>query len=241
MFAISARSTDMNTRVVLASSSQILIKVARKINGPLSFMFFSGNPVTRLKDEAERKSTQNSGFQLTDRRNEMSDSHHPSDNDPPPIYTAEAYQNCLDVGDSWKQVVFLDPLNAMSADAFFDAICNTSAFFGGEGYWWQDLDDERYLAERRQCIAFNLCRFDSVAASNKDYLSAIADSMEDAQQLWRNKTRHLTAAEQEDFRLVLMTRADRKKALHTAEAIRRRIEVMERDPERQYSDNLWES
>jgi hypothetical protein len=93
----------------------------------------------------------------------------------------------------------------MTADEFLDAICNTSAFFGGEGYWWQDLMDKRYLAERRQCIAFNLRRFDSVASSNKDYLSAIADSMEDAQQLWRNKTCHLPADQQEDFRLVLMT------------------------------------
>jgi hypothetical protein len=77
-----------------------------------------------------------------------------------------------------------------------------------------------------------------VAASNKDYLSAIADSMEDAQQLWRNKTRHLPADQQEDFRLVLMTRSDRKKALVTAEAIRLRIEEMERDPDPQYADNF---
>jgi hypothetical protein len=76
----------------------------------------------------------------------------------------------------------------MTADEFFDTIFNTSAFFGGEGYWWEDLNDKRYLAERRQCIAFNLRRFDSVAESNKDYLSTIADSMEDAQQLWINKT-----------------------------------------------------
>jgi hypothetical protein len=132
----------------------------------------------------------------------------------------------------------LDQLNAMTADEFFDTICNTSAFFGGEGYWWEDLNDKRYLAERRQCIAFNLRRFDSVADSNKDYLSTIADSMEDAQQLWRNKTCHLPAAQQEEFRLVLMTRSDQKKALATTEAIRRRIEDMERNLERQY---LWES
>jgi hypothetical protein len=154
---------------------------------------------------AEPSSLIQVGFQLTDRRSEMSESTHPSDSDPPPVYTAQAFQNCLDVGNSWKQVVFLDQLNKMTADEFLDAICNTSAFFGGEGYWWQDLMDKRYLAERRQCIAFNLRRFDSVASSNKDYLSAIADSMEDAQQLWRNKTCHLPADQQEDFRLVLMT------------------------------------
>jgi hypothetical protein len=46
------------------------------------------------------------GFQLIDRRSKMSESTHPSDDDPPPIYTAQSFQNCLDVGDSWKQVVF---------------------------------------------------------------------------------------------------------------------------------------
>jgi hypothetical protein len=178
------------------------------------------------------------GFQLIDRRSEMSESTHPADDDPPPVYTAEAFQNCLDVGNSWLSVVFLDQLNLMKADEFFDAICNTTCCFGGEGYWWQDLSDRRYLAERRQCIAFNLRRFDLVASSNKDYLSAMADSFEDAQQLWRNKTRHLTPEQQGEFRLTTMTKKDRKKALAVAESIRQRIEEMERDPERQYADNF---
>jgi hypothetical protein len=97
---------------------------------------------------AESSSLIQAGFQLIDRRREMSEATHPSDDAPPPVYTAQAFQNCLDVGNSWKQVVFLDQLNKMTADEFFDAICNTSAFFGGEGYWWQDLMDKRYLAER---------------------------------------------------------------------------------------------
>jgi hypothetical protein len=127
------------------------------------------------------------GFQLIDRGSGMSDLNHPSDKDPPPVYTVDAFQNCLNVGKSWQSIGFLDQLNLMKADNFFDAIRNTTSFFGGEGYWWQDLSDKRYLAERRQCIAFNLRRFDLVASSNKDYLSVMADLFEDAQQLWRNK------------------------------------------------------
>jgi hypothetical protein len=99
----------------------------------------------------------------------MSESTHPSDDDSP--------SNCLDVEDSWKQVVFLDQLNAMTA---------------GEVYCWEGLNEKgiwlNVLAERRQCIAFNLSRFDTVAESKIDYLSTIADSTEDAQQLWINKT-----------------------------------------------------
>jgi hypothetical protein len=41
------------------------------------------------------------GLQLLDRRNEMSNSFHPADDDPPPVYTAQAFQNCLDIGNSW--------------------------------------------------------------------------------------------------------------------------------------------
>jgi hypothetical protein len=123
-------------------------------------------------------------------------------------------------------------------DEFFDAICNMTAFVAGEGFWWQDIDDKRYLAERRQCIAFNLRRFDSVESSDKDYLSAMADSFEDAQQLWRNKTRHMNPGQLEEFRLNTVTPADRKKARAMAVAIRSCISEMERNPDRQYADNF---
>jgi hypothetical protein len=49
-----------------------------------------------------------------------------------------------------------------------------------------------------QCVAFNLGRFKLMANSDKDYLLVVSDSFEDAQQLWRNKTRHLAVEQQEE-------------------------------------------
>jgi hypothetical protein len=49
MFANSVLSTDTDTGLVLAVSSQILIKIARKWASSISFMLCSGNQVTRRK------------------------------------------------------------------------------------------------------------------------------------------------------------------------------------------------
>jgi hypothetical protein len=174
---------------------------------------------------------------LIPRRREMADSSHPSDDDPPPVYTADAAQNCLDLG-PWMQVQFLDHLNAMTADEFFDAISNMTCFIGGEGYWWEDLNDDRYLMERRQCIAFNLRRWESIENSDKDYLSALSDSFEDARQLWRNKTINMSVELKDRYRLVTVLGADRRKARAMVVAIKRRIEEMEKDLERPFSNNF---
>jgi hypothetical protein len=174
---------------------------------------------------------------LIPRRREMADSSHPSDDDPPPVYTADAAQNCLDLG-PWMQVQFLDHLNSMIADEFFEAISNMTCFIGGEGYWWEDLNDERYLMERRQCIAFNLRRWEAIEQSDKDYLSALSDSFEDARQLWRNKTINMSAELKDRYRLVTVLGSDRRKARAMVVAIKRRIEDMEKDPERPLANNF---
>jgi hypothetical protein len=49
MFAISALSTDINTRAVWKCSSQILTKTTTIPSGSNSFMYGSGNAVTRIK------------------------------------------------------------------------------------------------------------------------------------------------------------------------------------------------
>jgi hypothetical protein len=79
-----------------------------------------------------------------------------------------------------------------------------------------------------QCVAFNLGRFKLMANSDKDYLLVVSDSFEDAQQLWRNKTRHLAVEQQEEeYWLATVISSDRKGAQALVLAIKQQIEEME--------------